>query len=142
MSAGVNSNPHFFPRLHLSFTPGKKNAYLERDFWYIDNKGRKHLVRKSMVSDGLSIPRMFYRIIDPPFQSKFLCAGIVHDRICNDARDVWNAGNKEEARQLRKDGDELFYEMLLFLKCPKWKAWLMFKAVRVGAIRIGNNKRA
>jgi hypothetical protein len=133
---------HFYPRIHLVFTPGRKGAFLSENFRYTDKRGHVHTCYKGMLTDGLSIPRFFYRFIDPPFDSFYLGAALIHDKYCDCARDVWNAGNHTEARVLRKSADKLFHEMLLFLDCPKWKAGAMYSAVRLGAIKISNNKRA
>ena len=132
----------FSGKIRLVFTPGIKDPHLEYPFRYVDKKGRTHTCPEGMKTDGLSIPRFFWRLIDPPIASDYLAAALIHDRICDDARDIWNAGNKTEARTLRKQGDVLFKEMLEYLDCPKWKVIAMYRGVRIGAMSLHKNKRA
>jgi hypothetical protein len=131
----------FDKEIFLKFVSGEKNAILTRSFHYTDKDGVKYTAPAGMPTDGASIPRFFYRVIDPPFASPYLSAAIIHDKICDDARHLAENDYKS-AKILRKEGDCLFREMLLFLGCPRVKAWAMYRAVRIGALNLRNNKRA
>ena len=128
--------------VYLRHEPGAKKAVLQRDFHYIDQDGIKYTAPAGMPTDGGSIPVFFYRTISPPFASPFLPAYIIHDFYCDRARHLWEEGDIDGAKKLRKEADQLFREMLLHLGCPKWKAWVMYRGVRIGALNLKNNKRA
>ena len=130
------------PKLEFIYVTGGNGglygrfAMLERDFAYIDQQGRKHIAPKGMKTDGGSIPRFFWRIVGSPF-TYCLPAYIIHDHYCSRARDIQD---KKQMKQLRKEADVLFNEMLLWLHenvkgihCPTWKRRLMYHGVRLGA---------
>jgi len=127
-----------FPgKIQLSHHTGQRYADLEAPFWYVDLAGRKHLAKQGMVTDGLSIPRFLWRLFGAPYASPYLAAGIIHDSYCKDARDIKHEGDITGAKQMRREADVLFREMLLYLGCGRVKAWSMYKGVRIGAMAEG-----
>lgn len=119
-----------------------KCAILLKSMRYTDKDGVTYKAPAGMATDGGSIPAFFYRTISPPYASPFLRAYLIHDAICDTARHLWEGGDHEGAKILRKEGDVLFHEMLLFLGASKSKAYIMYAGVRVGALNLRNNKRA
>jgi hypothetical protein len=53
-----------------------------KTFTYIDSGGRRWVVPDGTVSDGASVPRVFWSIIGGPFEDKYRDASIVHDLYC------------------------------------------------------------
>jgi len=125
----------FYGNLIISHTIGEKESKLVEELIYIDKKGRTHRAPANMPTDGLSIPRFFWRVVDPPMSSKYLAAAIIHDHYCYKAAHLADSDIKA-ARKLRKDADKLFYEMLRYLGCGFVKAKAMYRAVRLGSITI------
>ena len=99
---------------------------------YIDRRSRRHTAHRGEITDGGSIPRFFWRVAGPPFQSPLLPAYIIHDHYCTRAADLkkdWPA----EYHQLRLEGDELLREMAEVLGASRIKCWYLYRAVRIGA---------
>jgi hypothetical protein len=120
---------------------GTRNARLLKTITYTDKDGVKYRAHKGMMTDGGSVPAFFWRSVSPPYASKALPAFCIHDKICNDARHLADS-DYESAKKLRKEGDDLFLEMMHYLKVPRWKARIMHAGVRIGALNLRNNKRA
>ena len=109
-----------------------RNATLLKTVSYTDKDGIKYTAKRNMPTDGGSLPRAFWDTLGPPYASKYLPAYILHDHGCLEAHEL-NKTDHEEAVALRLEYDQLFLEMLKFLGCNRFKAWLMFKGVRMGA---------
>ena len=75
-------------------------------------------IPKGFITDGASIPRLFWSLIGGPW-GKYGYAAIVHDFIL-----------REKLYPLKK-ADYIFYEAMGVLGVPKWKRWLMYIGVRV-----------
>jgi len=133
----MNGHIQGFPLdIHLIHRVGETIAHLSRSFYYIDKDGVKHNCPSRMVTDGLSIPRKLWFLFGAPFASPYLAGGLVHDGLCDQARDIARDVGLKQARQLRLSADKLFHEMLLFLGCPRLKAWAMFRGVRIGSVAL------
>lgn len=87
---------------------------------YVYNELIKITVLPGMTTDGASIPRLFWRLIGGPFTGKYVGAALIHDGLY--------------ASELlpREVADEIFYRAMLSLAVPRWKALIMFSAVRIG----------
>ena len=82
--------------------------------------GYGYTIPKDFEFDGASIPRIFWRIIGEPFDTKFIEASLVHDYLCR-------------IRYCRKGADRKFRALLLKAKVKKWRATLMYVSVRAYA---------
>ena len=97
---------------------------------YIDKRGRKHRATVGMLTDGASVPDRLHGVISPPYASPFLPAYLIHDELCQRARDI---PDKAMRKRMRKDTDRLFLEMLTYLGAGRLKRRVMYRGVRVGA---------
>jgi hypothetical protein len=79
------------------------------------------LVPEGFVSDGASIPAMFWVIVGPPLGSNHLIASIVHDYLCESATDYSE----------RLLADAVFFKLLRDYGVPAWKRSVMYVAVRL-----------
>lgn len=78
-----------------------------------------HTVKSGSLTDYSSIPRLpFVWLI---FSDHGHEAGALHD-------DLWN-----DPSHTRKVANWIFYDALLVSGVPRWRAWLMFKAVQIAA---------
>lgn len=109
-----------------------RTARLLKSVAYTDKDGIKVTARTGMKTDGGSLPRAFWDTLGPPYASKYLPAYTVHDKMCLDAHHL-NKTDHESAVALRLEADQMFREMLKFLGCNRFKAWLMYRGVRMGA---------
>ena len=108
---------------------GDALAVLSRDFGYLDAGGRWHWALDGMPTDGISIPRLCWRIAGHPF-GRYFRAALIHDDGCYYANSLPPGPDRDAARATI---DDLFGEMCLFLApdAPTTAAaWR--QAVRIG----------
>ncbi len=94
---------------------------LYQNIWLMQGVEFRVVVPAGFVSDGASIPRLFWAIIGPPIGSSHLLPAIVHDYLCEQARDY----------NERVLGDAVFFKLLRDFDVPRWRRTLMYIAVRV-----------
>lgn len=103
--------------LILTPQPGKfKTWQLVEDFTEHTSSG-PITVPKGSTTDLASVPRMFWWLI-PPF-GRYTQAAVIHDYLYYT--------NEVD----RKTADKIFYELMIKYDTYKWKAKLMYWAVRV-----------
>src|SRR5262249_55605294 len=78
----------FKGRVVVSFLPDGRNVKLEEPFGYKDPNGRDWDVPSGMVTDGASVPQVFW-ITHPPFTGKYRSAAIIHDYYCQTKSMPW-----------------------------------------------------
>lgn len=89
---------------------------------------------KQFVFDGVSIPRPLWSIVGTELGGRCRLAGLVHDYLyqhCGVVR-VHDAF-ADELRTIwlpRKRCDQIFYDHLSRAGMPRFRAWLMYQAVR------------
>jgi hypothetical protein len=108
------------------------------DFWYTDNEfsfyigevkdQRYVLIPKGYVTDGASVPRIFWSIF-PPW-GVYGQAAIVHDYLC-DFRKLTRNGDKGVYDMTQKEIDDIFYDAMKVAGTPLWKRVLIHRAVRL-----------
>jgi len=77
-------------------------------------------------TDGASIPRPVWSLIGAPWNVRYGRAAIVHDYLYR------QGGRLKEQSLTRKQADSLFFDTLIEDGVPKWRAWVMWSAVRAG----------
>lgn len=90
--------------------------------------GRLIVVPPGFVSDGPSIPRVFWAIM--PVWGTWGRAGILHDFLC--ARLAMGRPHREGRTRLATDA--VFYESMVALRVGFLTRWAMYAGVRVGAL--------
>ena len=83
-------------------------------------KGKKYVIPEGYESDGMSIPRFFWRLICPQIDATSLVPSVEHDYLY---------GQKVETR---KEVDQFYQSRLVEYGFPKWKANLTYWGVRMG----------
>lgn len=91
-----------------------------QDLTYIANNGEIILVPAGFITDGASIPKIFWSIIGSPFTGKYKKPALIHDYLY--------------AIHLtsRKRVDSIFIEGMKYLGVSRIKRVLMWFAVKVG----------
>lgn len=82
---------------------------------------RKHVVKAGFLTDGASIPRLFWSIVGSPFEGGPLRAAVFHDSICDLAL----------TQRARRDGDNQFIWIMEEDGVPWLQRYAMFYAVRL-----------
>ena len=115
----------FSDSLTLSMMPGSpgRTRVLTADFvwetpWSVDI-----IVKAGYVTDGASIPRLFWRLIGGPLAGRYLPAALVHD-VLYDSEIV-----------PRAIADRVFRAAMKELGVSSWRRNLMYAAVRLGGWR-------
>ena len=87
---------------------------------------RTVIIPNGFISDGMSVPRILWRLLSPPIYGETLIPSIVHDWLyC-------------ECYCSRKEADLYYYHGLLDNGYPKWKSILTYIGVRLfGASHYG-----
>lgn len=96
------------------------------------NAGGTHVARSGMITDGASVPRLFWRII-PPFRSPYLAAAMIHDHYCYKSLSL--PARSESRFRLRLEADQLFREMCGELGAGWAMQQALYRAVRIGSRR-------
>ncbi len=104
------------------------NVKLVGPFGYIDAKGRAWDVPIGAVTDGASIPRVFW-VTHPPFTGKYRQAAVIHDHYCTTKSRSW------------QDTHNVFYEAMLTAGEEPRTAKVMWAAVYHFGPRWGRAKR-
>lgn len=107
---------------------GKRYARLIEPFVY-ENEKFSILIRDGYIYDGGTIPKFAWSIIGSPFVGGYRRATLVHD-ILYDTK----ALPKSEA-------DNLFFDIMLEDNVKKWRAYVMYCAVRFFGGRDWKNKK-
>lgn len=85
---------------------------------YITEKGISHTVPVGFLTDGASIPKIFWSFIGSPFTGLYRRAALTHDYLYYSQTTT------------RLYADMIFLEGMKYLKVPWWKRKIMYLAVR------------
>ena len=89
--------------------------------YYSKLLGREVTVPSTFVSDGASVPQLFWNLY-PPF-GQYLEAAVVHDYFCV-------LGHQGESPIDYKTGALIFREAMVVIGVGRWKRNVMYQAVR------------
>ena len=95
-----------------------RDFLVSKGFWYLD-KNFYVRVKKGWITDGASVPRLFWNIF-PPVAGKYLEAAVLHDALY------------KSQRVKRSEADRLFYKAMKDLGVAFWKRLIIYLAVRIG----------
>ena len=90
---------------------------LEGDVTVCLEDGKCFTVPKGFITDFASVPRCFWSLIPP--MGRYGKAALLHDYLYN---------TKSVSR---READRIFLKTMLMMEVPKWKAYVMYVAVRV-----------
>jgi hypothetical protein len=96
----------------------RKYVKLLTDLTYIDDEGVKWHVPAPYLTDGASIPGIFWSIVGQPLSPETIECAIIHDYYC------------EMKTRPSKRVHEVFCESLKSMRVPLWKRTLMCRAVK------------
>ena len=118
----------FFPDEPIFKLAGNRNGSMlvemEKPFRYISSKGTI-TVPIGFISDGTSVPRMFWSIFSP-FNGEYFEAALIHDYLYS------KASNTNHPDFEREDADNIFKEAMFNLGVHWLKRGTIYRAVRLG----------
>ena len=95
--------------------PGKME--LLKPFAYIDPGSRRWEAKQGYVTDGASIPQVFWSVVGSPFTGEYLRAAVIHDWYCDAKTERW------------QDVHRTFYHASLRAGVGEVKAAILYAAV-------------
>lgn len=121
--------PRFVGEIDTRWLSDGRRMKLLSSYEFIDSRGIQWFAPAGWIIDGASIPRFFWRACDP-FIGRYRNASVVHDVYCDTKERPSHAVHA------------MFHEAMLAGGCPRWKAWLMWQAVRLFGPRFQGKARA
>jgi hypothetical protein len=92
----------------------------------VSTLGYRITVKKGLVSDGASVPKVFWNIIGSPFTGAYTLPALVHDALyMSEAVD-------------RSEADAIFFDLMEQSGVSFLKRYVMYYAVRVGGYFVWN----
>lgn len=114
------------------------NAIRGTELWYTRNDftffigpvsdQRYVTVPAGFVTDGATVPRMFWSIF-PPW-GIYGQAAVLHDFLCTN-RKLTKNGDSDDLDVTQAESDKIFYKAMKVLKTPLWKRAVIYASVRV-----------
>lgn len=98
-------------------SPASGLFLLSHAFGFVDKRGEEWIAPAGTITDGATIPPMFWPICGNPLQGSYRDPAVIHD-----------AYYQSHARPKDKV-DRMFYEAMLFAGTNPVKAWFMWQAV-------------
>jgi len=116
----------FSKDLSINEVDDGRNFELAKDFCYqSDRYGITICAPAGFVFDFASIPRMFWRVVGSPATGLYRRASVIHDYLCVHGAELGIS---------RAQADSIFYEAMLCNGVGLFKAWVMYRAVRLNSI--------
>lgn len=84
-------------------------------FW----RGKKYIIPKGFVSNGASVPAVFWGVITPCIDGRTIMSAVIHDYLY------------ATGIVARHEADDIFLHYLLKNKFPKIKSYICYFAVRI-----------
>lgn len=106
------------------------DTYMLRDELSFENSKYKVTIKPGLLTDGASIPKVFWSIIGCPLNGKYVGSALIHDGLY-----ASHVLSKEES-------DLLFLDMMEDNKVALWRRKLMYWAVKFGGGSAYNSKSA
>lgn len=107
----------FEGRVTATWDDNGREMTLEREFVYVDPRGKEWIAPAGSVVNGASIPQAFWSLIGGPFSGRFRNASVLHDVACEERIESW-----EEVHRM-------FYEACRCGRAGEGKSQTMYWAV-------------
>jgi hypothetical protein len=123
-AGSANAAGHYVGSLVVTMThTDGVHMVLTQPFEFVDDDGTLWPVPKGAMTDGASIPKVFWSVIGGPFEGLYREAAVIHDYYCDRRTRKW------------EDVDRVFYDAMLVSGVDPIKAKVMYAAVRWGGPR-------
>lgn len=131
---------------NASYLRGKDSWLVKNDFkYYVDTDNGQYWVKvyENFITDGATVPRLFWSLI-PPW-GRYGQAAILHDHLLqynyvfDYDPDIYDDKVTNKVRPLsRREVDRIFLQAMAVLEVPTWKRLLMYGAVRAYSLYKGD----
>lgn len=111
-------NSEFIGELKLDFSDNNRTATLVNEFGFKDSKGIVWMAPKGTITDGASIPSLFYSVAGTPFDNQLIKAAVIHDHYTSTMERPYNSTHT------------MFYEALLASGVSETKAKIFYAALQ------------
>lgn len=108
---------HYVGTLIYSPNSDGRHMTLVAPFEFVDTDGTSWPVPKGMMTDGASIPQIFWSVMGGPYEGKYRDAAVIHDYYCDVRIRSWQTV------------DRMFYDAMIASGVDKTEATLMYAAV-------------
>jgi len=102
-----------------------------KEIEFIDARPNKWIAPSGTLTDGASIPKMFFKMIGAPRSHEFLNAATLHDAYCG----IGNEGLTQYHSDIWQNVHRMFYDALRVDGTPAIKAKIMYAAVYLAGPR-------
>lgn len=121
----VRGSPRFVGELHVTLLLGGRFVRTDHPFLFIDKHGVEWAVRRGLISDGATIPRLFWPLIGGPFEGNHRRAAILHDAAYADQFRPRREADAMLFAAMRCDGGALADSIVIYLavRAFGWLAW-------------------
>lgn len=109
---------------------GERRMRLLRDVVYVAVDGKRWTAPKDFLTDGASIPRVFWSFVGGPFDGQYREAAVVHDYYCQTKTEAW------------QDVHRIFYYACRAAGVDELKAKILYAAVRYGGPKWNRGRRS
>jgi len=99
--------------------------------WGIEVDGVLYIAPAGMLTDGASIPRFFWRILDPPMYSRLFMAAVIHDAAYGGILRAIPLETGLAVHVTKPQADELLRIVGIWNRFPRWKAGTACLVVKV-----------
>jgi hypothetical protein len=83
-----------------------------------------------LVTDGASVPRVLWPTVGHPFDHDVVRGALIHDHYY--ARYAGTGFDAANEKRLRELVDKMFFAALLADGVSRWRAWAIYRGVRLG----------
>src|SRR5262245_9868830 len=105
-----------------------RDMRLLEDFTYVDAAGANWTAKKGHVTDGASIPWIFWGVVGGPFEGSYRDAAIIHDWFCDSKDKPW------------QDVHRMFYYASRAARVGEIQSKILYAAVVFGGPRWGKGR--
>lgn len=109
----------------LQGLPSERRMQLLEDFSYVDPKGKRWIAKKGYITDGASIPKVFWSFVGGPFDGQYRNAAVIHDQYC------------DFKTEPSTDVHRIFYYANRASGVSELKSKILYAAVRIGGPKWG-----
>ncbi len=102
-----------------------------REIEFVDARPNKWIAPRNTLTDGASIPKMFFKLIGTPRSKEFINAATLHDAYCG----VGNETLPQYHSDIWQNVHRMFYDALRVDGTPPKKAKIMYAAVYLAGPR-------
>ncbi len=100
--------------------------------YVLDYKGVTFKIRKGMIHDGASVPRLAWTISGLRPDGLLRAAALIHDALYQNLGELPEGWALPARSFTRKEADRAFYDIMRAAGLSRYRSWIAYRAVRIG----------